>query len=929
MTIAFAILGLIVGAGIGEFWGALIGCIAGAFLGRWLKKTSPPPEAAQAAIRTGEAAPGTAVDADRENVDDRLRALARRVSHLESEIVRLGGSVATAASAEPVMRVEPAVVVASSPLIVEERPIAPEPVPEPAPAAPVATAEIAPAPEAFMRPATPAKPNPIWAWITGGNALVRVGVVILFFGVAFLVGYIAENVDVPIELRLSGVAIGAIVMLLLGWRLRERAGGYGLVLQGGGIGVLYLVVFGALKIWKLLPAELGFFLLVAVALASAILAVAQDSRSLAVAGVTGGFLAPILASTGGGSHVMLFGFYLVLDIGVLVIAWYKAWRALNLLAFAFTFGIGAIWGAEGYRPEHFATTEPFLVAFFVLYVAIAVLYAMRRAPSLKDPVDNILVFANPLVAAGLQFGMVKNIEYGAAWSAVAAGAFYCVLAWQLWRRQRETLQLLVECFIALGVAFATLAIPLAFDGRWTAASWALEGAAALWVGTRQDRRLPRWLGLMLQPAAGIAFLSGAHGYTAQLAVLNSGFFGGMTIALSALFCSLYLTRNPRGAEPDLIPAALFVWGTAWWLGTGWWEIEHFAAKEWISAGQLLYGAATAVLYVFAHRRLQWKLAAYGALVLLPILALWIAIWAQEYAHPFAQYGVVAWPVAFVAFYWVLSKLEDDVFAPVVTAWHCIALWVLSIVAGWECAWQIDNAVGEGRIWADIGRPLVPAVLAAWIATRNEPKRWPFEPHLRAYLAYALAPIMVALWLWVVLINFGSNGDPAPLPYVPLLNPLDLSIALIAVIYITWQRALLRNDPPAALVQMIRSAPVWLGATAFLWANGILLRSLHHYADVPFKLETMLRSNLVQTSFSVFWSALALGAMVFSNRKRIRPLWVCGAVLLAVVVVKLFIIDLSKISGIERIVSFLGVGVLLLVIGYFAPVPPPRKEGESQ
>jgi hypothetical protein len=135
MTIAFAILGLIVGAGIGEFWGALIGCIAGAFLGRWLKKTSPPPEAAQAAIRTGEAAPGTAVDADRENVDDRLRALARRVSHLESEIVRLGGSVATAASAEPVMRVEPAVVVASSPLIVEERPIAPEPVPEPAPAA--------------------------------------------------------------------------------------------------------------------------------------------------------------------------------------------------------------------------------------------------------------------------------------------------------------------------------------------------------------------------------------------------------------------------------------------------------------------------------------------------------------------------------------------------------------------------------------------------------------------------------------------------------------------------------------------------------------------------------------------------------------------------------------------------------------------------
>ena len=924
MPIIFGLLGLFVGAGFAssfhlEWVGAVIGCIAGVWFGRWLKKTKPKPaEPAEAAVHAEPSFQDMAAGSGRESIEERVRALALRVSHLESEIVRLGGSVATtAASVEPVMRAEPAAVVITT---------APEPVhvPDPVPAIPVASAEIAPAPE----PAAPAKPNPLWAWLTGGNALVRVGVVILFFGVAFLVRYAAEHVDVPIEMRLAGVAIGAIVMLVLGWRLRERAGGYGLVLQGGGIGVLYLVVFGALKIWKLVPAELAFVLLVAIALASAILAVAQDSRSLAVAGVTGGFLAPILASSGGGSHVMLFSFYLVLDIGVLVIAWYKAWRALNLLAFAFTFGIGAIWGAEGYRPEHFATTEPFLVAFFLLYVAIAVLYALRREPSLKDPVDNILVFGNPVVAAGLQFGMVRNIEYGAAWSAIALGAFYCVLAWQLWRRQRETLQLLVECFVALGVAFATLAIPLAFDGRWTAASWALEGAAALWVGTRQNRRLPRWLGLMLQPAAGIAFLSGAQGFTPALAVLNSGFFGGMTIALSALFCSLYLTRNRASDGLALIPIALFAWGTAWWLGTGWYEIEHFVRREWISGAELLYAAATAVLYVLVRRGLQWTLAAYGALVLLPILALFIAIWAQDYAHPFAGAGVVAWPVAFVALYWVLAKVEEDVFRQVAVASHCVALWALSIVAGWECAWQIDAAVGEGRIWADIGRPLVPALLAAWIATRNEPKRWPFEPHLRVYLAYGLAPIMLALWLWVLFINFARNGNPAPLPYVPLFNPLDLSIALIAVIYVAWQRAVLRHDPPAGLVQAIRSAPAWLGATAFLWANGILLRSLHHYADIPYRLETMLRSTLVQTAFSVFWSVLALGAMVFSNRRRIRSLWVCGAVLLAVVVVKLFVIDLSKISGIERIVSFLGVGVLLLVIGYFAPVPPPRKEGDS-
>jgi uncharacterized membrane protein len=304
MVIAFGILGLIIGAGIGEFWGALIGCIAGVFLGRWLKKTSPPPEAAQAAVRTEPDVRDAAVSTNRESLDERLRALARRVSHLESEIVRLGGSVATAASAEPVMRVEPAALVISPP-IVEERPVAPEPVPEPAPAAPVATAEIARQPSRSWRRHTRETEPDLGVDHRRQRAGSRRR------GDSLLRRRVPRRLHrrerrSAIELRLSGVAIGAIVMLVLGWRLRERAGGYGLVLQGGGIGVLYLVVFGALKIWKLLPAELGFFLLVAVALASAILAVAQDSRSLAVAGVTGGFLAPILASTGGGSHVMLF-----------------------------------------------------------------------------------------------------------------------------------------------------------------------------------------------------------------------------------------------------------------------------------------------------------------------------------------------------------------------------------------------------------------------------------------------------------------------------------------------------------------------------------------------------------------------------------------------------------------------------------------------
>jgi uncharacterized membrane protein len=91
--------------------------------------------------------------------------------------------------------------------------------------------------EGDMRPpAPPSAPPPAWlAWIMGGNTLARIGVMLLFIGVGFLLKYASEHVHVPIELRLSAVAAGAIALLVVGWRLRVRRGAYAMILQGGAV----------------------------------------------------------------------------------------------------------------------------------------------------------------------------------------------------------------------------------------------------------------------------------------------------------------------------------------------------------------------------------------------------------------------------------------------------------------------------------------------------------------------------------------------------------------------------------------------------------------------------------------------------------------------------------------------------------------------
>ena len=182
---------------------------------------------------------------------------------------------------------------------------------------------------------------------------MKVGVVLSLFGVGFLV---KEGIDrqwlvLPLELRLMFVALFGIGLLVLGWRLahaatrRTRCS-----VQGGGIGVLYLTIYASFALYHLLPAALAFALLVAVTAAAGVLAVLQDARALAVLGILGGFLAPVLVSTGSGNHVALFSYYALLDLAILGIAWFKAWRVLNVLGFVFTFGIGTLWGIDGYSP---------------------------------------------------------------------------------------------------------------------------------------------------------------------------------------------------------------------------------------------------------------------------------------------------------------------------------------------------------------------------------------------------------------------------------------------------------------------------------------------------------------------------------------------------------------------------------------------------
>ena len=1039
----------------------------------------------------------------------------------------------------------------------------------------------APTPKA---PAAPRGPNLIERaisgarnWLFGGNTVLRVGVVLLFLGLAFLLRYATEGVVVPIELRYAGVAAAAIGLLGLGWWLRLRNSNYGLMLQGTGIAVLYLTVFAAMRLHPLIDPGAALGLLVAVTVFSAILAITQDALGLACAAALGGFAAPILTSTGASNHVALFSYFALLNAGILAIAWFKAWRLLNLIGFVGTFGIGFAWGMRSYTPELLWSTEPFLIVFFLMYLAIGLLFARRTLLEMSDApeddsrgallrwsaakgdyVDGSMLFGPPLVGFGLQFALVQHLEFAAAFSALGLGILYMGLAQGL-RGGRALL--LAETCLALGVIFASLAIPLGLDARWTAAAWAVEGAGIFWLGLRQQRPLSRAFGLLLQLGSALTFLSelrvgeltlldgaplgalllgaallfsfdqlrrasteqaadwerkglpvlaslglsflyllaplllltqgtaiswaiaglvtlfvglrigsrtflftafgvqllggalfllrlqggdGTAVFSAgwsglltasliglalvggmllavrddtvrsdvgllrglsvvllaglvliNLAVLfvlpwesasgvwaasglliiwlslylqqrvsfvfglllqliggasfllavpqllgplsseglrplaHSGFWTPMVLGLAALVGAWRLQREPHAPvfavlKLQRLSDLLLVWGAAWWTLALIGEVLRFIAQPQQGAYLLGIAAVSVAIWALLAERLRWASLGMLCALLMPAAGVVLLASADDYYHPAAQYGWLAWLAVFVVHFISLRRLAavvpSNVPSNVLSIAHVLGCWMLIGVLALELRYGLLLLSSEYNAWRWLGWAILPSL---YLVLAAAPRRWPWpvSAYPREYRVLAALPLAVLMLGWFWLANIFSDGTAKPLPYVPLLSPLDLGLLFALLGIYLWSRSI---APQRGLRAELVAQGV-AGVSLFAFFTALVMRAAHHWAGVPFHPEALLESMLVQAGLSIVWTLIALGLMIGGHLRHRREVWLIGAALIAVVVAKLFFVELSNRGGLARIVSFIGVGGLLLVVGYFAPLPPKRAE----
>lgn len=921
-------------------------------------------------------------------------------------------------------------------------------------------------------------------WLTTGNVPVKIGVLVLLATVIAFLRFATQQgwLSVPIEVKLGGIAVAALAALGFAWKQREHKRSFSLSVQGGSLGVLLLELFAATKLFQLMPAAPAFALSVVVVAAAAWLAVKQDAKPLAIFAILAGFLAPIWLSDGSGSHVVLFSYYAILNSGIFYMATQKPWRELNLLGFVATYVIGAVWGGLQYRAADFATTLPFVLLFFVLYLLIPFYYqALPRAEEKTHQrastrrIDSALLFGTPLVTvASLAAMLYERSNVLAAWC-FALGVVYALLAWVLRTRDSATWQTLQTAYWGLAAGLMTLAVPIGLSAKATGTIFALEGAGAVWLGLRQGRTLTQWVGIALQGLAAVAFGVAYHAVSDfERAIVNDYYPSTVLITAAGGISAWFFMRSihTKQASNSDFPAVglasgLFVWALVWWLGAGLHEIVRYAAlDEQLSFSLIgLLGSSAAVAYVWRYLRLPVvaQAAALGLLltVLFALHRLAVVFEVPMSADTLGETSVVAWATVAIFGALTLRWLRPALLALTPTA---VVAWLLALLLAatsmlgqwlgdyprsstvywlvisslwlggayllqWRPQWLIRCYPPQANRWLlhlcqlmtlvlfglflrllgisggeEFYLPVLSMVDALQIAllipllvyviqqerNNGKPQRraetvfyyaliwltlgaitWRIAHHwggvswtlqivvefvynitvygdIYNWLLYGLwlvlgtvllrdvpaltrrfanwQPLRLALFDGIMLIvgfgwyyNLSQAGNAAPLPWIPVLNPLELW--QIAVLALAWYWAGLRGVP-----EKIRALAML--AAALVLVSVITLRFVHQVAEVPWSL-TMISDSAAQMALTVVWSILGVICWLLGSKRGSRLVWLLGAALMSVVLLKLIAVDRAHLGNVFGILSFFAYGLLCVVVGYFAPAPPAAVlEGEA-
>ena len=336
--------------------------------------------------------------------------------------------------------------------------------------------------------------NPDLEKFIGENLINKIGIGILVLGIGFFVKFaIDQNWINEIGRVAIGIACGGI-LIGVAHKLRKTFKPFSSVLVGGGLAVFYFTIAIAFHDYQIFSQTVAFILMVLITAFAILLSIAYDRQELAVLSIVGGFSSPMMLSTGSGNYIVLFSYILILNVGMIVLAYFKRWNIVNIVSYAFTILLYGAWlGAKVLSGDD--PNPPYAGALIFATIFYVVFFVMNIINNLKDNqkfvASQIMILVSntfAYYAAGIL--ILKNIEGGLYQGLFTAliGIFNFIFAYTLYKSKKADMNL-IYLLIGMVLTFVSLAAPVQLEGNYITLFWATEAVLLLWLSQKSGIQL--------------------------------------------------------------------------------------------------------------------------------------------------------------------------------------------------------------------------------------------------------------------------------------------------------------------------------------------------------------------------------------------------------------------------------------------------------
>lgn len=401
-------------------------------------------------------------------LNDRIRSIQSKIDALQREVENIKNE----------LKIKPAENIAESKTVISETTVTPE------------TPKINTITPPIAKPTPPAKPIKQNSFqleqFIGKNLLSIVGIAVTVIGIGIGVKYAIDNELINPLTRIVLGYISGILIAATAIKLKEKYHYFSAVLLSGAIASFYFVTFAAYSFYDLLPQLLAFILMLVFTVFTVFASIRYNIQLIAHLGLVGAYAVPFLLSDGSGKIVVLLSYMSVINIGILVLAFFRNWKILNLTSSFLTWLIVAAWYVSDYLSDvHLPIVLGFGTLFFLLFYVV-VLASKVKTNERISIWDAIVILLNSFFYFGISLAAINSSMHGKfdGLFCLANALLHFAITVFIYKKNLSDKKLFY-LVAALVLSFLTITFPVQLDGSWVTIAWMCEAAILFYIGRSQ------------------------------------------------------------------------------------------------------------------------------------------------------------------------------------------------------------------------------------------------------------------------------------------------------------------------------------------------------------------------------------------------------------------------------------------------------------